>query len=238
MKKIGFAALALGVLAVGFLGDRAPPPLERIAPEQVRLLESLSVVRESGKGKPGPYALVKTDRGTARIDRLCFLSGCNLPPDLAALRAGEALSVWQANGHVLQLLRQDGETLLSYDAMYAAYEAQHERRIWLTAGLALIAIVIALVVMRKKPAPAGTQLATRRFRFSIRLGSKADAEEERPSGITVQRRAVDLATLPGFQEAIARGDAEAAVRVLTAAQFSESAARLAVDSVLKRHPAK
>ena len=181
---------------------------------------------------------MQADTLSGRIDNLCFLSNCNLPAALAALRSGDRIQVWMHGDRVWQIA--EGNTmLLAYDQVIDAYRRAAWRRglVFGALFIATIAILGWIFVRRKQLAPADGARRTTSVQMSFRLGESRDGQRADSFGMTVNERLVVAGIMDQFERAARDRDREAMMALLTQAGLSASICAQTVDFILA-HPAR
>jgi hypothetical protein len=169
---VGLLAAVIALFAGFTLSDLfatapAPESLEKSTVTLSRSLERVNPGQRSG-GR-GPYAVVTWKGGNARIEHLCFLSGCRLPAPLASLRAGDRLDLWSRSGVVWQA--GDGaRVIVAYEEMRAAFEEAMKRRSLVMVPVLIVTAVVAFYVLlrRRRQAGEGTESHAAKVRVRIR----------------------------------------------------------------------
>src|SRR5215831_4585755 len=128
----------------------SPPGPESLARSTVTLAAPVQLVSASGKSR-GPYAVFAWTGGAASVEHLCFLSGCALPGPLAALKAGDRVTLSLAADSIWQV-EQGGHVALHYEDTRAAYEDAMRRRCVVSTPLwaAAVALLTFVLVRRGK----------------------------------------------------------------------------------------
>jgi hypothetical protein len=125
----------------------APEP-ESLARSTVTLATPVQLVNATGKSR-GPYAVFAWADGAATVEHLCFLSGCALPAPLAALKAGDRVTLSLAADNVWQV-EQGGRVALHYEDTRAAYEDAMRRRCVFSIPLWAAAVALLVVVLARR----------------------------------------------------------------------------------------
>lgn len=142
----------MGLIMLNSLFE-TPPELARLVPQQEHLLQAIVEVHPTGKGSHGPWAKVQMQHLTGKIEYLCFLWDCHLPPALANLPPQRAITVWLDHDRIWQL--SSGDTmLLSYDQMREGFQQARQRRQMILGPLFLLLLGLTIALLRRKSTSA------------------------------------------------------------------------------------
>jgi hypothetical protein len=221
---------------------QAPPGFDALWLHDAVLDAPISVERHTGRrSMRSPYAILEVQGKHATIENLCFLWHCELPPALAALRAGDRVRIWIAGDEIWQL-EYDGEHLLTYDQALDAHERAATRQGWVYGALAL-AMVAAIAWLRSRrqgPLAAGGFAATFdtapfvRRKALVRMPFRIGGNGLHLPSLKLDDRALATAGLERFREAASRHDREAMIAALVAAGVSDAAAQQVVDGLFAK----
>ena len=241
-RKAFAAACALvlfaGTAAIELAHYGAAPDLESMTPTVGTVVGQSTLVRPGGHGSRGTYGVLRLDRGTVRIEDLCYLSACDLPAAVAELRPGDQLILWLRGNDAWQIER-DGRPVVSYGDVVSAYEEMRARRRIIEAVVLITgAAAIALVFFRRRPVRTSVKTS---FTFHIDLRQGGAGEPGKISvtqgKISVEERLRATGLEDEFKQAFRAANREALIAIFSRIEIPRPAIEPMVDAILRHRTA-